>query len=234
MRIYLITNDINFLDSLKNSINKFQEENAFNFSFELKKQLPANLNELKNDDIVFIPVNNDQKAFDLAHKIREKNLETPIIFLADAKTYAIEGYKVSAFDYLPITLPYNLIEDTLKRLFKYKQFCEDRKISIKSSKDVFDIEIKNITFIEISIHLCQIHTITKTYTTYTSLKKLMDEIASPSFVLINKCYYVNMKYITSIENGYAIMNNTEKLQISRSKKKNVVIAYQNYCDTKIQ
>lgn len=60
-----------------------------------------------------------------------------------------------------------------------------------------------------------------------TLKSVIEKLNSNLFSLCNKCYLVNLKLITNIDDTYCYLGN-EKLLISRPRKKEFKQAFVNY------
>ena len=65
--------------------------------------------------------------------------------------------------------------------------------------------------------MCFYHTSNGNFKATGSLKNIEDTLEKMNFALCNRCYLVNLKYVTSVKKGIVVVNN-EELIISRSKQ----------------
>jgi DNA-binding LytR/AlgR family response regulator len=133
--------------------------------------------------------------------------DTKIIFTTAFPQYAIEGYKVSALDYLLKPISY---EDFLKACDKalewfsvtQKQdtYREDRFMFVKSDYKLLRVCLDDILYIEglkdyVRIHLKNGDKIMS----LMSMKKLEDFLPHPEFLRTHRSYIVRMPEVQSID-----------------------------------
>ena len=133
--------------------------------------------------------------------------DTKIIFTTAFPQYAIEGYKVSALDYLLKPISY---EDFLKACDKalewfsvtQKQdtYREDRFMFVKSDSKLLRVCLDDILYIEglkdyVRIHLKNGDKIMS----LMSMKKLEDFLPHPEFLRTHRSYIVRMPEVQSID-----------------------------------
>lgn len=146
-RILLAEDDPNFGDVLKSylTLNQYKVDLAKNGieAYDLYKKNKYNLCLLD----VMMP---KMDGFELAQKIKEKDKNTPIIFLTarTLKEDVLEGFKIGADDY--ITKPFNSeellyrVKAVLKRSEKSNTKTEATQFNI--GKYHFDFSIRTLTF----------------------------------------------------------------------------------------
>ena len=61
-----------------------------------------------------------------------------------------------------------------------------------------------------------------------TLKDFANKIHNSNFIRIHKSYLINMRYINEINNKFLILDNDERLPISKSNRKTVLITYRKY------
>lgn len=71
------------------------------------------------------------------------------------------------------------------------------------------------------------HTLDGDYQQSGTLLMIEGELEGEPFVLCNRCYLVNLKYVSSVRQ-YDVYLGDEKLQISRAKRKSFMTALNNY------
>ncbi len=150
-------------------------------------------------------------------KLRELNSDVLVIFITNMAQYAVKGYEVHAFDFIVKPVNYGnfaLKLDTALLSVRQKQNF-DIWISNKEGKK--RLQVSHITYIEVMQHMLIYHTIDGDYKATGSLDKLNESLKDQSFSLCNRCYLVNLKYVTAVKQNSIIVNKDE-LQVSRMKK----------------
>ena len=160
--------------------------------------------------------------------------ETKIIFTTAFKQYAIEGYKVSALDYLMKPVSY---EDFLKAANKAldwfcitqkkQTYAADRFMYVKSDYKLVRVALDDILYIEglkdyIRIYLADGQKIMS----LMNMKKMEDYLPHPEFLRTHRSYIVHMSKAEAIER-FRIVFGDQYLPISDSYKEDV----QQYFDS---
>jgi DNA-binding LytR/AlgR family response regulator len=159
--------------------------------------------------------------------------DTKVIFTTAFKQYAVEGYKVSALDYLMKPVSY---EDFLKAankaldwfciVQKKRTYAADRFMYVKSEYKLVRIMLDDILYVEglkdyIRIFLKSGERIMS----LLSMKKLEETLPQPEFLRIHRSYIVHMTEVRSIDR-FRIVFGDEFLPISDNYKQSV----QQYLD----
>ncbi|MCR5512318.1 MAG: LytTR family DNA-binding domain-containing protein [Prevotella sp.] len=160
--------------------------------------------------------------------------ETKIIFTTAFQQYAIEGYKVSALDYLMKPVSY---EDFLKAANKAldwfcitqkkQTYAADRFMYVKSDYKLVRVALDDILYIEglkdyIRIYLEDGQKIMS----LMNMKKMEDYLPRPEFLRTHRSYIVHMSKAEAIER-FRIVFGDQYLPISDSYKEDV----QQYFDS---
>ena len=159
--------------------------------------------------------------------------ETKIIFTTAFQQYAIEGYKVSALDYLMKPVSY---EDFLKAANKALDwFCvtqkqqtyADRFMYVKSDYQLVRVALDDILYIEGLKDYIRIYLQDGTkIMSLMNMKKMEDYLPRPEFLRTHRSYIVHMSKAEAIER-FRIVFGDQYLPISDSYKEDV----QQYFDS---
>ena len=154
--------------------------------------------------------------------------ETKVIFTTAFQQYAIEGYKVSALDYLLKPISYddflraaNKALDWFNTSQKQQTYAEDRFMFVKSDYKLVRVALDDILYIEglkdyVRIYLADGQKIMS----LMSMKKLEDYLPHPEFLRTHRSYIVHMAKAQSVDR-FRIVFGQEFIPISDSYKENV-------------
>lgn len=169
-------------------------------------------------DIVFMDI--DMPYLDgmsAAKKMRKVDKETCLIFVTNLAKFAVKGYEVEAFDFIVKPVTYESFALKMNRVMNRLSLKQERYLMIRSGADVVKAAVGEIKYVEIMNHKIIYHMIDGEITSYGTLKDVEEFIADPLFVRSNKCYLINLRFVTGIEDGCAVVGG-EKLLISSLKK----------------
>ena len=145
-----------------------------------------------------------------------KNLDKkiPVIFTTAFAEYAIDGFNVSALDYLLKPIEYERFEEAID---KAKLFLVDKKLaedseflSIRADYKLNKILYDDIVFIEGLDDYVKIHLIdNKKITARISMKSILEKLPEKLFIRVHRSFIVPLKKIKSIQNKVLYLNNQE-------------------------
>lgn len=171
-----------------------------------------------NIDLLFLDIQmpqlNGLELSKLLNKCNDtKGKPIKIIFTTAFDSYALDGYKVSAIDYLlkPISYP-EFLESTQRaaEIINASQQLNQSSntIYIKSEYKIYKIDINDIQYIEglkdyVKFYIKDEH---NPILSLMSMKTIEEKLSSYNFLRIHKSYIVNCNYIKIIEKARIIIN----------------------------
>ena len=219
IRIAIVEDDKNSSDLLVNYLEKYSNDKNIRFdvkTFFTRNQILNNYNN--NFDVIFMDIElPDGNGLETIRKIREVDKNVIVVFVTNMAQYAVKGYEVRAFDFIvkPVT-SYNFYIklDNILNLFEQKK---DDEIWISNKDGKMKLNISSIYYIEVIQHMCIYHTKEGNFKATGSLNNIEKTLSKYNFSLCNRCYLVNLRYVTSVKKGFVLINN-EELIITRAKQ----------------
>lgn len=156
---------------------------------------------------------------ELAKKIREKGILSPIVFLTSYKEYMEEVFQVQTFDYLLKPIDKSRLFQVLDKLKTHINKA-DETFLFSINKNKFRIPANHIVYFEKDKRQVIIHTLDGDYRAYMSTKKILEQLGG-DFVQIHSSFIINCTYIKELGNHFLILNDHQKaieLPISRRYK----------------
>ena len=154
--------------------------------------------------------------------------ETKIVFTTAFQQYAIEGYKVSAIDYLLKPISYDDFLRASKKAFdmlstmqKQQTYAQDRFMFVKSDYKLLRVALDDILYIEglkdyVRIYLADGQKIMS----LMNMKKLEDYLPRPEFLRTHRSYIVHMTRVHSVDR-FRIVFGDQYIPISDSYKDDI-------------
>ena len=219
IRIAIVEDDKSSSELLVSYLERYSNDK--NIRFDVKTFFSCNqiLNNYNNNfDIIFMDIElPDGNGLETIRKIREVDKNVIVIFVTNMAQYAVKGYEVRAFDFIvkPVT-SYNFYIklDNILNLFEQKK---DDEIWISNKDGKMKLNISSIYYIEVIQHMCIYHTKDGNFKATGSLNNIEKTLSKYNFSLCNRCYLVNLRYVTSVKKGFVLIDN-EELIISRAKQ----------------
>ncbi|MCB9224353.1 MAG: LytTR family DNA-binding domain-containing protein [Crocinitomicaceae bacterium] len=159
-----------------------------------------------------------------------KSLPNPplVIFTTAYKDYAVEGFELSAVDYL---LKPFAFERFLTAANKAKEIFDSNNnkevslkkdyLTIKADHKLYKVQYKDIKFIEGQREYVSFHTPNGRITALLSLKHLEDSLPSEIFIRCHKSYIVNKNMVEALE-GNSLVIQDKHIPIGQSYKEQVL------------
>lgn len=203
----------------KNKLNfyKFKSGEEFLHDFEANKY-----------DVIILDIEmKELSGLDVAKHIRNLDNTVIIAFLTSHQEFATLGYEVNAFRYILKGQPEGLYIRQFTSIFnEYKQTHITFPVQTKTA--LYNIAVSDIQYFEVFKRMIVIHTTTNKYEFYGKISDIENDERLIGFVKPHKSYYINLAFIDHIEIDTIIMNNNEKVLLSRNYKQSVTEHFLSY------
>jgi len=187
------------------------------------------LDILQNEqvDLMFVDINMP----DLSGMDFVKSLNNPpkVIFTTAHSEYAIEGFRVSALDYLLKPISYNSFLTSVNKAKEWFDSQEKKNnnqiegnneyLFIKSEYKIIRVNLSDIKYIEGMREYVRIHLVNqKPIMSLTSMIKLEKFLPENLFMRVHRSYIVNLSKITTIERNRIIFDEKVYIPVSEQYK----------------
>ena len=144
-----------------------------------------------------------------------KNLEDkiPVIFTTAFSEYAVDGFNVSAVDYLLKPFDYERFSEAVQKVKKMYQEAgneEQSFLSIRADYKLHKIAFQDIIYIEGLDDYVKINLIDQTkIVAKISMKSLLEKLPSNLFVRTHRSYIVQINRVNSVQNKTLFLDEIE-------------------------
>ena len=181
-----------------------------------------------NYDLIFMDIElPHMDGMEAVRRIREKDENVIVIFVTNMAQYAIKGYEVNALDFIVKPVRYDSFAIKMDRAISKFKLSQNKEIWITDRNNKRRLRTADIKYVEVVHNNCIYHTADGDYTTYDQLYNVCELLKDAPFALCNRCFLVNLKYVTAIEE-LTVTVAGEKLQISRNKRKSFLTSLNEY------
>ena len=184
-------------------------------------------------DIIFmdIEMTGALSGLETAQRIRElPDNDVKITILSNYPQYLQDGYHVSAHSFLIKPLEYNDFKEEMDLLIADIKKT-DRIIPVSISHDTTClIHLSTLMYVSTSKSIrgrtrLSFHTTTDVITTIGTLKDYEDKFKTEGFASPYKGFLVNLRYIKMIVSDTIILNNNEKIPLSKNTYRDFIAKY---------
>ena len=181
-------------------------------------------------DIVFMDIYMEKEnGIDTAQKLRKFDRDCLLVFTTTSTDHALEGFRVRALHYL--VKPYSDDElDMLLDEISQKISVEEKYIEIPSASDSLRIKLCDILYAEHFKHCIHIHCTDKSEksvrSTFAEFVMLFDD--GDNFFVCNRGIIVNLEHIRDMNGNEFVLDNGERISISRSLVKSAKSTFSEY------
>lgn len=231
IQIAICEDDPADLNILKQYLWRFEKEKGCSFSLQtFDNPIPLLENYTAKYDLIIMDIAMSyMNGMEGAHRLRKLDSKVNLVFVTNLASYAIEGYSVSALDY--ILKPVSYFDFSLKMARVLRNVLETRQdyVLIPSRFSSTCLPLYEILYIETKGHQVIYHTAQQDYEQYTSLISLEKQLAGKHFSKCSSSYLVNLAYVKKVEGFTALVGDEEiQLQISHGRKAQFLADYHEY------
>lgn len=226
LKIALLDDEKECLKLIRTITNKYMQ--CHGIEYELKeytrtRDLLYDLEEKEHFDIYLLDVElPESSGLQAARKIREKYMDSFIIYITNYTEYAIEAFEVNAYRYIPKNCLREKLTEAYKTLYDQILQREEKFYTIVKAHQVEKIPYHEIYYLTkdgkyvVFVHKRGNSKVRKT------LENVMDELdGRKQFIYTDKSFVVNIIHIMSLEDNQIILRNESVVPVSRPRLEQV-------------
>ena len=223
LKIAILDDNEEAISELSSYLTTYKKENEIELQISTFNNGFNFLDSIKEGfQIVFLDIDMPGiNGLDVARKLRTTDKNIIIVFVTNMASCAINGYEVEATDFLVKPIRKEQISFCMSKCLSKIVESPYKKLTIKTKEGYVSIKDNEIIYIEVNLHSLIYHTRSGIYEAYGSLKDLELILDESKFSRCNSCYLVNLDFVQKIDGDECVLP-TEKLPISRSKKKKFI------------
>lgn len=174
-------------------------------------------------DIVFLDIMMDGlDGMKTAKRIRKKASCRLLVFISASRDYVFDAYDVEAFWYLVKPVEREKLKQVLKKAVLKTEATSPDFILVNKGRQKQKIFLRDILYFEIMGRLIDIHKTGGISDYYGKISILEEELREKGFFRCHKSYLVHLKYVKGYNRQEAVLDNGEKIPISKRR-------YEEFC-----
>ena len=234
-RIALCDDEQKILDEVLQYINKYAESKNIQslevFPFDSASSLKNALDDEKSFDIFVLDVYiGKEMGTALAKNIRERGIESPIIFLTTSVEHAPQGYETGTLRYLIKPLEPEKFYEAIDAACLQTEKLQSKLIRFKTENGIESINANNIMYSEAHDHYQYIkldngQTI-KVRTTVSELYAMLAK--NDGFFRLGSAYIINLRNIKNLTSSAILLYDNTTIPIPRGKHAELKKVFWNF------
>lgn len=199
LRIAICDDDDNDLERVNSFISNYKKKNGTEIRTFVFKDGNDLLLSKEKYDMIFLDIEmKHTNGIEVAQKIRESDMNVPIVYVTSYPEYWKRAYKVHAFDYIEKPIQYNDIETVFRDFMTSADEVKERPIGIMTNDGLLVLDMNSIIYIWLeSKRKVKIYTVYKDYVCKESLSEIMCKLDEDRFYRVDKNYIINLKFVTN-------------------------------------
>lgn len=230
IHVAIVEDEENEQAALKGCLERFSTENNVTFDIDIFSDPVLLLDAYQPIyDIIYMDIQMPHmNGMDAARRLRALDQKVLLVFVTNLTQYAIEGYEVSALDYVLKPIQYYSFAMKLTRaLWRVEQAQED-SLNISTGSGTARVNLRDVKYIEVRDHLLTYYTVDGSYSELGTLSSLEKKLTDKDFARCSSSCIVNLRYVTWIKGYTLVLQDGVAIRISQPRKKGFVHAFENY------
>lgn len=167
-------------------------------------------------------------GIETARALRRKSANLCIFFVTAYCNYAIEGYSVHAFAYIRKPIKYGQLKQQLDDAVTSLSRKRPSYISFQKDGNTILVDCRDVSSVEITLHTLIVSTPNKKQSFSTSLKAIWPQLQDKGFIQCHRSFVVNPSYIVRIAASEILMENGDRIPVSKYRRQEFMEKYAQY------
>lgn len=229
-RILIVEDDSRAAARLETLLERYGEEHKDPFRISRLESAFDISEEAAAADLIFLDIELPQiGGMDAAKALRAEGLDVPIIFVTNLAQYAVEGYAVSALDFIVKPVDYAALTLRMDRAVKAMEARSEHTICIQAKQGLHAVQARDLILVETRGHdIAYCLADGSELLARKALREAASELPSPPFLQISSGCIINMAHATGMEGSKIELSDGRAVYMSRGHKKSCLQALAHY------
>lgn len=225
----IVEDDDATAQAIESHLKRFASERSYTVAVKRFAGINAFLKGYDSTvDVVFMDINlPDGNGMEAVQRLRKKDKRAVVVFITALAQYAVSGYSVNAFDFVVKPVTYEGFLMKLRRLFQYLSTRRKCTFVVNNRQGRWVVNSATLRYVEINKHVVCYHTESGEIIGNGTLSGVMEMLDGLPFALCNRCYLVNLAFVTNIFDGEVVVGG-DRLLISQHRRKEFMRAFNDY------
>ena len=229
LRVAIVEDEPSHAENLRAMLARFSSESKI----EIQSEVFSSGMDFVSDyvprfDAVFMDIEMPHmNGMDCAFKLRALDGSVQLIFVTSMVQYAVRGYEVGAIGYIVKPIEYFPFAVLMRKVAQRAAESGSKEIYIGGGDHVRRLFARDIYYIEVMDHYLIYHTTEGEFRQIGKMKDIEAQLGDSDFYRCSNCYLVNLRHVRGVDESEVIVGK-DRIQISRRRKKDFLLAVNNY------
>lgn len=218
MKILICDDEQQYIDKLKNHIEKFMECRFINYEIDIANN-PKSIAETKEVyQLAFLDIQMDElDGISLAKLLKERNQKIVIFFITSYNDYQDEAMDLRAFRFFEKPFNADRLNSGLEKAMEY---IDESYIDfyIYANNEQKKLLVDEVIYVERGNRQVTLVTTTGNYTTRETFDEWCRILQNSFFYKVHKSFLVNLHYVTSYKYSELILQNSIRIPIASKRQ----------------
>ena len=161
-------------------------------------------------------------GLELAEKLRAENLNLIIIFLSAHEEFVFKAIEFQPFRYIRKIKLESEMPVAIRSAIRVLKINSDKQLAFHTDDGEIKVMISDIMYFETETRKAAIHLKNGIkFLVSKTILQIQELISKDSFIMIHRSCVINADYVKKISNSIIMLDNEEKLLVSRTRYKSV-------------
>ncbi|MCM1334192.1 MAG: LytTR family DNA-binding domain-containing protein [Bacteroides sp.] len=179
-------------------------------------------------DLLLLDVSmGETDGIETARRLRERGSSAVIVFITGVKEAVFDAFDVGAFHYLLKPVGEEKLKEVLDRASReilHKKEGEKRRLLIRTRDRTVSVGADEIYYLENEMRKLAVHTKNETLSFYGAMSKAEEQLGD-GFFRCHRGYLVNLAHIAEYDSAQIVLENGERIMMSKEKYRDFVQRY---------
>lgn len=180
-------------------------------------------------DVLFTDIDMPEtNGISLVLQCKPQLSDTILVFVSGREDLVFDTFQTQPFRFVRKRELSKTLPKIVSEVWDEYQCRQNQKMAFRSGSDTILIRPEKILYIESILKVQMLHATDRTYELQSSLQKLMQQLQGHGFIQVHKSYYVNCRYIASINRSNLILDDGTSLPVGRAYLRQTQEAFQSF------
>lgn len=180
----------------------------------------------QNFDILFLDIKMAvMDGLETAKILKERGQEFILIFITSAEEYVYDAFDLEAFQYLVKPVNDEKLERVLFAAVNKRRKSKENFLIFSRNRQVSKVNLDDVLYFEITGRITRIHFKDRCADYYEKISDLERKLSALDFFRCHKSYLVNLNFVREFTKTEIIMENGERLLLSRRRSQDFSRAF---------
>lgn len=230
-RILIVEDTPAEADALHAHLDRYAAEKGLDFTVTVLSSAMEFVSTSHPADLIFMDIDLPGiNGMEAARILRERDGETPLVFVTNLAQYAVSGYQVDALDFMVKPVEYADFALRMDRAMRVVKRSSAETLALPTADGVRVVRLADVLYIDIVKHDLHYHLAGEMEPLHMrgTITHAASQLADKGFLKIAASCVINMAQVARIRATSVVMSDGTELYYSRSQRKAALEALAAY------